>query len=144
MLNNAHNSLIVPPPTKCTGNRREAFLFVFNSFACTCRNVAAGRDVTIHLKTNKMTLNQFYNRLFPAFERELTDVVFQFIQHNDSLMKDYLDTVSEEVSLQHVNSEIAKAIESRYGLIATENRNMPPNYSNLIQGYTELTRPQSI
>ena len=25
-----HNSLILPPPTNCTGNRREAFLFVFN------------------------------------------------------------------------------------------------------------------
>lgn len=44
MICNAHNSLILPLPTNCTGNRREAFLFVFNSFASLCRNVAAGWD----------------------------------------------------------------------------------------------------
>ena len=43
MLCNAHNSLI-STPTNCTSNRREPFLFVFNSFASLCRNVAAGRD----------------------------------------------------------------------------------------------------
>jgi len=39
---NVCNSLI--PPTKCISNRREAFLFVFNSSASLCRNVAAERD----------------------------------------------------------------------------------------------------
>lgn len=43
MPNNAHNSLI-STPTNCTGNRREPFLFVFNSFASICRKLAAGRD----------------------------------------------------------------------------------------------------
>ena len=41
-----HNSLIFTPPlhTDCTSNHREAFLFVFNSFASLCRKFAAGRD----------------------------------------------------------------------------------------------------
>jgi len=38
------NSLILPLPTNYTGNRREDFLFVFNSFAFLCRKRAAGRD----------------------------------------------------------------------------------------------------
>lgn len=42
MLNNAHNSLIVTLSANCTGNRRESFLFVFNSFACTCRKIYCG------------------------------------------------------------------------------------------------------
>ena len=45
MMNaNVCNSLILPLPTNCTGNRRESFLFVFNSFATLCRKVAAGWD----------------------------------------------------------------------------------------------------
>ena len=43
MICNAHN-LLISTPTNCTGNRREAFLFVFNSFASLCRKSAAGRD----------------------------------------------------------------------------------------------------
>ena len=43
MASNAHNSLI-STPTICTGSRREAFLFVFNSFASLCRKLAAGWD----------------------------------------------------------------------------------------------------
>lgn len=34
------NSLI-STPTNCTGNRREPFLFVFNSFASLCRKLVA-------------------------------------------------------------------------------------------------------
>ena len=44
MDSHSHNSLILPPPTNCTGNRRESFLFVFNSIASLCRKFAAGRD----------------------------------------------------------------------------------------------------
>ena len=44
MASNAHNSLIVTSPMNCTGSRREAFLFVFNSFASLCRKLAAGWD----------------------------------------------------------------------------------------------------
>ena len=44
MICNAHNLLISTPPTNCTGNRREPFLFVFNSVASLCRKVAAGWD----------------------------------------------------------------------------------------------------
>ena len=43
MDSHSHNSLI-STPTNCTSNRREAFLFVFNSFASLCRKLAAGRD----------------------------------------------------------------------------------------------------
>ena len=38
------NSLILFPPTNCTNNRRESFLFVFNSFVSLCRKFAAGWD----------------------------------------------------------------------------------------------------
>lgn len=41
---NVCNSLILPLPTNCTSNRREDFLFVFNSFVSLCRKLAAGRD----------------------------------------------------------------------------------------------------
>jgi len=44
MDSHSHNSLILPLPTNCTGNRREDFLFVFNSFASLCRKLAAGWD----------------------------------------------------------------------------------------------------
>lgn len=58
MASNAHNSLISTPPTNCTSNRlgckslwlaqrslcASQSLFVFNSLASLCRNVAAGRD----------------------------------------------------------------------------------------------------
>ncbi len=44
LRNDFHNSLIFTPPTNCTDNRRESFLFVFNSFASLCRKVAVGRD----------------------------------------------------------------------------------------------------
>ena len=44
MQNNAHNSLISTSPTNCTDNRRESFLFVFNSIASLCHKLAAGRD----------------------------------------------------------------------------------------------------
>lgn len=55
-----HNSLISTSPTSCTSNRQgegssseasdseaenKNFLFVFNSFACICRKLAAGWDV---------------------------------------------------------------------------------------------------
>ena len=40
---NSDNTLIFTP-AGCVSNCREAFLFVFNSSACTCRNAAAGRD----------------------------------------------------------------------------------------------------
>jgi len=43
MDSHSHNSLI-STPTDCTNNRREAFLFVFNSFATHCRKLAAGWD----------------------------------------------------------------------------------------------------
>ena len=50
MDSHSHNSLI-SPPTNCTGNRREDFLFVFNSFASLCRKVVAGRDGFVISKT---------------------------------------------------------------------------------------------
>lgn len=40
---NSDNTLILPP-AGCVSNRREAFLFVFNSFASLCRKFAAGWD----------------------------------------------------------------------------------------------------
>ena len=58
MNRNAHSSLIVTHPTNCTDNRlgckslwlaqrslcASQSLFVFNSLASLCRNLAAGRD----------------------------------------------------------------------------------------------------
>jgi len=41
---NIHNSLILPLPADCKSNRREDFLFVFNSIASLCRKFAAGQD----------------------------------------------------------------------------------------------------
>ena len=42
MNTNIHNTLIFTPPhTNCTSNRREVFLFVFNSFASLCHKVVA-------------------------------------------------------------------------------------------------------
>ena len=50
MNTNVCNSLILTTTTNCTGNRREPFLFVFNSFASLCRNVAVGRDGFVNSK----------------------------------------------------------------------------------------------
>ena len=52
MLNNAHNSLIVTLSANCTGNRRESFLFVFNSIASLCRKSVAGQDWFVISKIN--------------------------------------------------------------------------------------------
>ena len=54
MNDNVHNLLIYIPTTNCTSNRREAFLFVFNSFACTCRNVVGHADA--HQRRGGMVL----------------------------------------------------------------------------------------
>ena len=69
-----------------------------------------------------MKLNHFCSRLFPAFEREITDVEFQFIQNNDYLKKDYLDTVREDSSLQRVNSEFAHAGQKTTAIVAAIRR----------------------
>jgi len=83
-------------------------------------------------------MENFCDKLFTAFEKQITDTVFCFIQNDKELMKDYLDLVVAQGNLGYVNSHIAQEIAKRYGLHNTQIEGIPT--SNLIQTYSELEK----
>lgn len=83
-------------------------------------------------------MKNFCDKLFVAFEQQITDIVFCFVQNDKELMKDYLDLVANQGNLGWVNSHIAQEIAQRYGLHNTNNEGLPS--SNLIQTYSELEK----
>ncbi len=84
-------------------------------------------------------MKDFCDKLFAAYEKEITDQIFCFIQKNKELMKEYLDMVSNSKgNLGYVNSQIAQEIAKRYGLHNTQIEGIPT--SNLIQTYSELEK----
>ena len=84
-----------------------------------------------------MKINDFTNKLLEAYEKELTDQVFLYIESNAELMHDYLLTVAELSELKVVNSQIAQAIGKRYDL-STNGIKIHEPKSKLIQGYEEF------
>lgn len=87
-------------------------------------------------------MKDFCDKLFTAFEKQITDNIFCFIQNDKELMKDYLDLVVNQGNLGYVNSQIAQKIAQRYGLNNTGKESIPT--SNLIQTYSELEKNNNI
>ncbi|MBR4804442.1 MAG: hypothetical protein IK032_07360 [Bacteroidales bacterium] len=83
-------------------------------------------------------MEKFCDKLFKAFEKQITDNIFCFIQNDKELMKNYLDLVAKQRNLGYVNSQIAQKIAQRYGLNNTGIESVPT--SNLIQTYSELEK----
>lgn len=83
-------------------------------------------------------MKDFCDKLFKAFEKQITDNIFCFIQNDKELMKNYLDLVAKQRNLGYVNSQIAQKIAQRYGLNNTGIESVPT--SNLIQTYSELEK----
>ena len=83
-------------------------------------------------------MKDFCDKLFTAFEKQITDNIFCFIQNDKELMKDYLDLVAKQGNLGVVNSQIAQKMAQRYGMNNTGKESVPN--SNLIQTYSELEK----
>ena len=70
-------------------------------------------------------MKDFCDKLFTAFEKQITDNIFCFIQNDKELMKDYLDLVAKQGNLGVVNSQIAQKIAQRYGMNNTGKESVP-------------------
>ena len=92
----------------------------------------------IHIGNIIRQKKDFCDKLFTAFEKQITDNIFCFIQNDKELMKDYLDLVAKQGNLGVVNSQIAQKIAQRYGMNNTGKESVPN--SNLIQTYSELEK----
>lgn len=86
-----------------------------------------------------MNLKDFTDTLMSEFDKNLTDIVFLYIESNKELMEDYLKVVSNNSELKVVNSQIARAIEKHYTLQSTGIRNEKPK-SQLIKSYEEFKK----
>lgn len=71
-----------------------------------------------------MTQKEFTNKVMNRFTEEITDQVFLFIQKDKELLRDYLHLLNES-KLNSVNSNIAKAIKSRYNLTNLDSKGEP-------------------
>ena len=85
---------------------------------------------------NNQTPTEFTDKVLAKFERHLIDSVFCFIEQDRDLIKEYLELIAREGSLQQVNSQIAKRIAEHYGRKGTGEEGVPK--SRLIQSYSEL------
>lgn len=83
-------------------------------------------------------MEKFCDKLFSAFENQITDSVFCYIQNDKELMKDYLHLIAEKKDLGVVNRCIGKRIAERYKLQSKDLKGIPT--SNLIQTYSELEK----
>jgi len=82
-------------------------------------------------------ITKFTDGLLDKISEELTDIVFQYIENDKELLKQYLDLVANTGNLRVVNSNIAKAVRSRFNLKTNGSQKMNPK-SKLIQSYSEF------
>jgi len=82
-------------------------------------------------------ITKFTDGLLDKISEELTDIVFQYIENDKELLKQYLDLVANTGDLRVVNSNIAKAVRSRFDLKTNGSQKMNPK-SKLIQSYSEF------
>lgn len=82
-------------------------------------------------------MKQFTDSLLDKISIELTDIVFQYIENDKELLKQYLDLVANTGNLRVVNSNIAKAVKSRFYLKTNGSQEINPK-SKLIQSYSEF------
>lgn len=83
-------------------------------------------------------MKDFCDKLLAAFDNQITDSVFCYIQNDKELMKDYLHLIAEKKNLGVVNRYIGKRIAERYKLQSKDLKGIPTN--NLIQTYSELEK----
>lgn len=82
-------------------------------------------------------MKQFTDGLLDKISEELTDIVFQYIENDKELLKQYLDLVANTGDLRVVNSNIAKAVSKRFYLKTNGSQEINPK-SKLIQSYSEF------
>jgi hypothetical protein len=82
-----------------------------------------------------METEEFANKVIDKFCKELTDLVFQYIENDTELKQDYQEFESGE--LHAVNQALGKKIKERFGVENLERSNQPK--SNLIKSYTKHT-----
>lgn len=85
----------------------------------------------------RQSMEQFTDGLLDKISVELTDIVFQYIENDRELLKQYLDLVANTGDLRVVNSNIAKAVSKRFDLKTNGYQEINPN-SKLIQSYSEF------
>ncbi len=85
-----------------------------------------------------MEIKDFTSKLIAAFDKQITDQVFLFIESERELMSNYLNTVANN-ELNVVNSSIAKAIKKHYELQNLDSKNESPK-SKLIESYEEFKK----
>lgn len=81
-------------------------------------------------------LDNFFDKVFDEFNRDITDRIFLMIQNDSDLMADYLKLVSDsEVGKDTLNRKLGEKIKDEYNLDDREENKNP--YSTLIKSYTE-------
>ncbi len=83
-----------------------------------------------------MTTEEFAQKVITKFNEELTDLVFQYIENDTELMRDYLRLVSDK-DLDTVNKGLGRKIKEKFDVDNLERSNNPK--SKLIQSYTKHT-----
>jgi hypothetical protein len=58
----------------------------------------------------------FIDDVMRGLERDITDAVFLFIEHDEALMERYLRLVEEGTSLQALNSAIGERVKAHFRL----------------------------
>jgi len=86
-----------------------------------------------------MEMKEFLDEVIAQKNRRIIDDFFLFIQNDRALMKEYLYLV-EKNGLQTVNQQIAKKIETEYGLTSDGDNKEPE--SLLISSYSLLKKPE--
>ena len=90
--------------------------------------------------TPQQTPTEFADKVLAELKKKkhLIDSVFCFIEQDRDLIKEYLELIAREGSLQQVNSQIAKKIAEHYGRKGTGEEGVPK--SRLIQSYSILAK----
>ncbi|MFA6201114.1 MAG: hypothetical protein WC679_11980 [Bacteroidales bacterium] len=88
-------------------------------------------------------MKQFTDGLLDKISVELTDIVFQYIENDKELLKQYLDLVANTGNLKVVNSNIAKAVSKRFDLKTNGKQEINPK-SKLIQSYSDMSTLEGV
>jgi hypothetical protein len=81
----------------------------------------------------KMPVNQYAEKVVNDFVKDITDHIFCNIQHNELLMREYLDHVNTH-GLQTVNMAIGKKVKEQLKLDNDGENDHPKSF--LINSYT--------
>ena len=77
-------------------------------------------------------LNPFLDKVLDEFTEDITDRIFQMIEEDEGLMKEY-NTLKEEMSAGTINSRLGKKVREHFRLQKTDRRKKAE--SSLISEY---------